>query len=159
MDRPSWTQYFMGLAHYVSIRSHDEETKVGCVIVNKNKNVIGMGYNGFPQGCADEGRPTKRPYKYPYMVHAEENAISNMVYKPASDQLTAYITHHPCNSCLKLLWQNNIYNIVVPESKKAHAFSHDDRLVFDFLKQNGLQLVEIKFDFSFFKNDTVLSGV
>ena len=159
MDRPSWTQYFMGLAHYVSIRSHDQETKVGCVIVNKNKNVIGIGYNGFPQGCADDDRPTTRPYKYPYMVHAEENAISNMVHKPHEDQLTAYITHHPCNSCLKLLWQNNIYNIVVPQGQKAHAFSHDDRLVFDFLKQNGLQFVEIKFDFSFFKNDKLVAGV
>ena len=93
------------------------------------------------------------------MVHAEENAISNMLYKPTADQLTAYITHHPCNSCLKLLWQNNIYNIVVPENKKANAFNHDDRLVFDFLKQNGLQLVEIKFDFSFFKNDKLVAGV
>ena len=64
MNRPSWAQYFMGLAHYVSIRSHDEETKVGCVIVNSNKHVLGMGYNGFPQGCNDEDKPKKRPYKY-----------------------------------------------------------------------------------------------
>ena len=93
------------------------------------------------------------------MVHAEENAISNMVYKPGKDNLKAYITHHPCNSCIKLLWQNKIRKIIIPEGKKANAFGHDDRLVYDFLKQNGLQLVEIKFDFSFFKNDISLDGV
>ena len=159
MNRPSWAQYFMGLAHYVSIRSHDEETKVGCVIVNSNKHVLGMGYNGFPQGCNDEDKPKKRPYKYPYMVHAEENAISNMVQKPDANHLVAYITHYPCNRCLKLLWQNNINKIVVPEGKKVHGFCEEDHLIYYFLLQNGLEVKEIKFDFSFFKNEDVLSGV
>ena len=51
--RPTWDQYFMGLAHYVSITSHDEQTKVGCVVVNKDNHILSMGYNGFPQGVND----------------------------------------------------------------------------------------------------------
>ena len=62
MDRPSWDQYFIGMAHYASIRSHDSETKVGCVLVNIKNHVIGMGYNGFPQGCADDGLQSFSPY-------------------------------------------------------------------------------------------------
>ena len=51
--RPSWDQYFLAIAHLVSIRSHDEQTQVGCVIVNGDNHIVGVGYNGFPSGIED----------------------------------------------------------------------------------------------------------
>lgn len=94
LTRPCWDQYFMGLAYYTSIRSHDSQTKVGCVIVNEDNNVVSMGYNGFPKGVDDAELPTKRPEKYPFMVHAEENAVSNIITKSCNN-LKVYLTHFP----------------------------------------------------------------
>ena len=97
----------MGLAYFTSIRSHDSETKVGCVIVNEENNVVSMGYNGFPKGLPDLELPNKRPEKYPFMVHAEENAVSNIISK-SYNSLKVYLTHFPCHRCAKLLWQKGI---------------------------------------------------
>ena len=78
----SWDDYFMGLAHLSAKRSKDPSTQVGAVIVSKDHRVIGIGYNGFPNGCDDDDFPWNREgeviqTKYPYVVHAELNAILN----------------------------------------------------------------------------------
>ena len=119
--RPPWEQYFMGIAHYVSIRSHDEQTKVGCVIVNEDNHVLSMGYNGFPKGVKDDSLPT---------------AIS-------SNELKIYLTHFPCCRCAKLLWQNNIKKWFIEKGKRAVSCSKDDRKVYKLLVENGLQIAEV----------------
>jgi len=137
MSRPTWHDYFIGLAYIASTRSHDTQTQVGCVIV-KDKKVISMGYNGFCSGIEDEILPTVRPDKYPLMVHAEENAVSNMIVKP--DEAEAYITHRPCHRCAKLLWQNNIRTWYMPSEEKAHSHSRQDDMVYELLLINGLRV-------------------
>ena len=141
----------MGIAHYASLRSHDSETKVGCAIVNKDKHLLSVGYNGFPSGCVDSHLPVTRPDKYPFMVHAEQNALSNLVVK-SPDELTAYITHPPCSVCAKLLWQNNIRRCVIEQSSRVNSFSEKDEIVFNFLIENGLIFDTIKTDANIFKN-------
>ena len=145
--RPTWDNYFMGLSYHASTRSHDTQTKVGCVIVG-DKRVISMGYNGFCAGVNDDNLPTTRPNKYPFMVHAEENAISNMLITPSSVK-TAYITHQPCNRCAKLLWQNNIHHWFLPENNKAHGFSGEDAIVYGHLIDNGLKITYMNPDLSY----------
>ena len=151
MSRPSWDQYFMGLAHYVSVRSHDTETKVGCLITNDSNHIVSMGYNGFCSGTEDENLPTTRPEKYPFMIHAEQNAISNLIVR-SSEPLTAYITHLPCYICAKLLWQNSIRRWVVEDSSSVASFSEKDTVVFDFLVENGLSFDTIKTGRNTFEN-------
>ena len=133
MGRPSWHQYFLGLAQYASIRSHDTETKVGCVFVDGQMHVISMGYNGFPSQCEDSKLPTTRPAKYPFMVHAEENAVSNIISKNSQTSLTAYITHFPCNRCAKLLWQNGIRKWYITKGSKTFSTDKNDRMVYNHL--------------------------
>ena len=106
-----WDEYFLQIAHVGACRSPDQQTKVGCIIVNSKNHILGFGYNGFPSKTDSDGLPTVRPHKYPYMIHAEQNAISNMVLK--EDNLTAYVTASPCLVCSKLLWQNGIRRIVI----------------------------------------------
>ena len=151
MDRPSWNQYFMGIAHYISLRTHDAETKVGCVIVNDSKHVVSLGYNGFCAGVDDESLPNTRPNKYPFMVHAEQNAISNLIVR-SSKPLVAYITHMPCHTCAKLLWQNNVRHWFVEENSSAVSSSEKDKIVFDFLLGNGLGFDTIQTDTQMFDN-------
>ena len=78
----SWDEYFMGVALFSAYRSKDPHTQVGACIVNEDKHIVGVGYNGMPNGCDDHEYPWGRTgefaeQKYPYVVHAELNAILN----------------------------------------------------------------------------------
>ncbi len=46
----SWDEYFMSTAFLSAMRSKDPATQVGAVIVNKQKRIVGIGYNGMPTG-------------------------------------------------------------------------------------------------------------
>ena len=59
-DYISWDEYFMGVALLSAHRSKDPNTKVGACIVNENKRIVGIGYNGFPYGCNDDVYPWER---------------------------------------------------------------------------------------------------
>ena len=110
-----WDEYFMGVAILSSKRSKDPSTKVGACIVNEDKKIVGIGYNGFPHGCSDDEFPWDREgdyldCKYPYVVHAEPNAILNSTV--SLKNATIYVTLFPCNECAKLIIQSGIKEIV-----------------------------------------------
>ena len=42
----SWDEYFMGIALFSKSRSKDPHTQVGACIVNEDKHIVGVGYNG-----------------------------------------------------------------------------------------------------------------
>ena len=110
-----WDEYFMGVAILSSKRSKDPSTKVGACIVNEDKKIVGIGYNGFPAGCSDDVFPWDREgdyleCKYPYVVHAEPNAILNSTVPLKG--ATIYVTLFPCNECAKLIIQSGIREIV-----------------------------------------------
>jgi dCMP deaminase len=116
----SWDEYFMGVAVLSSMRSKDPNTKVGACIVNTSKRIIGIGYNGFPYGCSDDEFPWERKgefldCKYPYVVHAEPNAILNST--ASLDNSTLYVTLFPCHECAKLIIQSGIKEIVYANDK------------------------------------------
>lgn len=116
----SWDTYFMGVALLSSYRSKDPNTKVGACIVNKDKRIIGIGYNGFPYGCNDDTFPWEREgdyldCKYPYVVHAEPNAILNSTSNLQG--ATLYVTLFPCNECAKAVIQTGIKEIVYADNK------------------------------------------
>jgi len=111
----------MGVAELAAKRSKDPNTKVGCCIVNKKNRIVATGYNGFPNGCDDKllswsrtGEPLKT--KYPYVCHAEMNAILN---KSSIDLggCKLFSTLFPCNECAKLIIQSGITEIVYLEDK------------------------------------------
>ena len=107
-----WDNIFLQEATLWSRRSHDIETQCGCVLV-KDKTVISSGYNGFIRDIDDSDLPNTRPDKYPFMIHAEANAIYNSVRIGRSTLgATAYITAIPCLSCLQMLYQCGIEEIV-----------------------------------------------
>ncbi|SRR6056297_1969388 len=118
----SWDETFMQIARVISQRSKDPNTQNGACIVNKNNIIIGVGYNGFPRGCPDEELPWGREgefceQKYPYVVHAEENAILNSATDTQSAKM--YCTLFPCNECCKVIIQKGIKEVIY-ESDKYH---------------------------------------
>ena len=49
-DYIEWDEYFMGIALLSAKRSKDPNTQVGACIVNTDKRIVGVGYNGLPKG-------------------------------------------------------------------------------------------------------------
>jgi len=116
----SWDEYFMGVAKLSSMRSKDDSSQVGACIVNEKNRIIGIGYNGFPVGCDDDDFPWEREgafldTKYPYVVHAEPNAILNS--SVSLDGSRMYVTLFPCNECAKLIIQSGIREVIFLEDK------------------------------------------
>lgn len=126
-DYISWEDYFMAVALLSARRSKDPNTQVGACIVNKKKRIIGIGYNGFPTGCSDDVLPWDREgesildTKYPFVCHAEMNAITNASNKPDLDGASLYVSLFPCNECAKLIVQVGIAEVVFLADKY-----HDD---------------------------------
>ena len=73
-----WGEYFINIAEQVKLKSKDNNTKIGVVIVGKDNEIVSTGYNSFPRGIDDsvEERQEK-PEKYFWFEHAERNAIYN----------------------------------------------------------------------------------
>lgn len=112
----NWNNYFMGLARLTAQRSKDPSTQVGSIITNDNK-VIGMGYNGFPNGCDDDHFSWDRPDKYFYVVHSELNAVLNSNNFDRLKGGVLYTTLFPCNECVKTLIQVGIKKIIYESDK------------------------------------------
>ena len=121
-DYISWDEYFMGIALLSAKRSKDPNSQVGACIVNNDKKIVSMGYNGFPRGCSDEDLPWGREgkfldVKYPYVVHAELNAILNS--NTDLRGCTLYVDLFPCNECAKAIIQSGIKTIFYLRDKYA----------------------------------------
>ena len=114
-----WHTYFMSIATLSAFRSKDPNRQVGaCIVDPRTKKIVGIGYNGFPWGCSDDALPWARDSssgwldtKYPYVCHAEMNAILN---KNCSDLqgCRIYTTLYPCNECAKLIVQSRMAEVV-----------------------------------------------
>lgn len=123
----SWDDYFMGVAKLSALRSKDPKTQVGACIVNEDLRIVGIGYNGMPQGADDHEFPwsSEGDYldtKYPYVVHAEANAILNATQSLKKSKI--YVTLFPCNECTKLIIQSGIIEIVYESDKYQHTKEH-----------------------------------
>ena len=123
-DYISWDEYFMGIAILSAQRSKDSNTQVGACIVNSDKKIVSVGYNGMPTGCDDDDMPWERSAdstldtKYPFVCHAELNAILNSNI-PSLAGSTLYVTLFPCNECAKAIIQCGIKRVVYMDNKYA----------------------------------------
>lgn len=126
-DYISWHEYFMGVSILSGKRSKDPSTQVGACIVNLDNKIVGIGYNGFPFGCSDEEFPWDRKgnfleTKYPYVCHAELNAILNSFGRDLKG-CTIYTALFPCNECAKAIIQSGIKKVIYLSDKYAESDS------------------------------------
>ena len=120
--------YFMGLAQLAASQSHCMRRQVGAVIVDRNKNIKALTYNGPARGRphCDEGHPCHGVDLPPGQdmcqgLHAEQSAV--LAAGNAPDLDTIYVTEAPCYACTKFMLHTSITTIVVPEwnDKQAHS--------------------------------------
>jgi dCMP deaminase len=122
-DYISWDEYFMGVALLSARRSKDPNTQVGACIVNDKNKIVGAGYNGLPMGCDDDEFPWEKQgdflqTKYPYICHAELNAILNNIGMDLRG-CKIYTALFPCNECAKAIIQSGIAEVIYLSDKYA----------------------------------------
>ena len=138
-DYISWDDYFMGISLLSGMRSKDPSTQVGACIVDKDNRIVSIGYNGFLNGCSDEDFPWSREgefleTKYPYVVHAEQNAIL--------EGCRIYVNLFPCHDCARNIIQSGIKTVCYLEDKYADTDSiKASKYMFEKAKVKLIQLI------------------
>ena len=136
-----WDLRFLELAKLVSTWSKDPSTKVGAVIIDDNRRVVSVGYNGFPKGVRDsEHRLGNREVKYNYMVHAERNAMLFANSIPKNSTIYTY-PFMPCSECAGMVIQSGIKKVVTlydDNSRWADSFKVTKRM----FGEAGVNLIE-----------------
>ena len=109
------------LARFLAERTDDPKKGVGAVIIqgDKNRKVVGLGWNGFPTKAvygqfprASDTDESVQDKKYPFIVHAEQNAIFMLNTKPITDGIL-FVTKTPCSECTPLLKLRGIKTVVL----------------------------------------------
>ena len=123
----SWEEYIMAIAKLSAMRSKDPSTQVGACIVSNDNRILSIGYNGAPNGFSDDEFPGAREgnnldTKYPYVCHAEMNAILN--YRGSKKDLEKakiYVDLFPCNEYAKIIIQSGIKEVIYLSDKYANS--------------------------------------
>lgn len=123
-DYLNWNEFFMAIARLASKRSKDPSTQVGACIVGEDNRILSIGYNGAPNNFNDDKFPWGKENedihqnKYPYVCHAELNAILNFPGN-RKDLINSilYVDLFPCNECAKAIIQSGIKNIIYLSDK------------------------------------------
>lgn len=124
-DYISWDDYFLGIALLAARRSKDPGTQVGACIVSPQNKIVSIGYNGMPFGCSDDVFPWNREgetleTKYPYVCHAELNAILNASGRDLQG-CRIYVPLFPCNECAKAIIQSGIKKVMYLSDKYSET--------------------------------------
>lgn len=151
MDRPSWDDYFMTIAHQVASRTTCVRRAVGAVVV-KDKRILATGYNGVPTGikhCDHEGClrqdlnvPSGQRHEICRGLHAEQNAIIQAAKSGTNlDGAIIYCTTQPCVVCAKMLINTGIKEII-------YTNPYPDDLAMNMLKEAGIMLRVLEGDYN-----------
>lgn len=143
MSKTDWDQRFIDLAEYIAQWSKDRSTKVGAVIVDADKRVIGMGYNGFVTGMDDEiDERHERPLKYSYTEHAERNAIYTAARNGSPIKgCTMYLKWFPCCDCARAIVQSGIVRLVCCEPDfEDERWGESFKLAYEILSEGKVKI-------------------
>lgn len=115
----NWNNYFLNIAEQVKLKSKDENTQIGAIIVGVDNEILSTGYNSFPRGLDDTKKERQeRPEKYFWMIHSEANAIINAArigvsLKNSKIFLTCGL---PCSDCAKLIINAGINEVICKDT-------------------------------------------
>ena len=114
----NWKEYFLNIAEQIKLKSKDESTQIGAVVVGVNNEILSTGYNSFPRGLNDL-KPERqlRPEKYFWIEHAERNAVYNAALSGISlKNSTIYLTSGlPCMDCARGIVNSGIKKVFCKE--------------------------------------------
>ena len=128
-------EVYSNMATQLARLSKDKNTHLGAIIIASDGTPVSFGYNGTVSGFDDDSVPHSRDIetlhytlvkvdtseatectfvsnKYPFMSHAESNAIF-FADKNKLNGSTIYITGFPCENCALQIARANISRVVV----------------------------------------------
>jgi dCMP deaminase len=139
VERPSWDEYFVQIAHMVATRATCPRRSVGAVIV-LDKRILATGYNGAPIGlahCTEVGCHLVAGHCI-RALHAEQNAILQAALNGVSTRgATIYVTCQPCNHCAKMIINAGIQRVVFEGD-------YPDEFALELFAEAGVQLCRYK---------------
>lgn len=139
---PAWDDYFMMLSIVTAMRSKDPNTQVGAVIADADHKLVSTGYNGTADGMPDDEIDWSRPAKYPYLIHAEKNAIDQMLAaRGRLGGVTLYVTGQPCHQCMNNALHNKVKKIVYGPQQINMVDEAEWEQVRDIAKKGKVELV------------------
>lgn len=139
-----WDQRFLELAKFIAAWSKDPSTKVGAVLVDSKRRVIGIGYNGFSRGVNDDdGRYADRAVKYEIVVHAEVNALLNSA--KSLEDATLYVWPlFPCSRCAAQIIQSGVKRVVSLEKSDGNiSWASSNSLAQQIFEEAGVKYERI----------------
>jgi len=135
-ERIDWYEYAMLLAFAAAKRSEDPYRKVGACALNKDRMVVGMGYNGLASGTNVPAQFWgNRDERRKFMIHAETNCLS--LCKKGEVDLLA-VTLLPCSYCATMIASYGVKEVLYHEeyendqaAKEIFNFYNIEMLKFD----------------------------
>lgn len=124
-----WHLRFLELAKLVASWSKDRSTQVGSVAIGPNREILSVGYNGFPRGVNDDiEKRHERPLKYAFTEHSERNLFFNATRIGVSlNGSNLYCTHFPCSDCARGIIQTGINKLFFLEDRSEEAKKFRER--------------------------------
>lgn len=126
MNSVSWDDYFMTMVYLVAMKSKDENTHIGTVVVGLDNEIRSTGYNSFPRGLNDVlSERQERPLKYRLIEHSERNACYNAGLIGVSLKgCRMYTSGVPCTDCARAVIQSGIKEVIVDKSWNDDNYAH-----------------------------------
>ena len=148
--------HLIRMAQFLARRTDDPRRGVGAIIANKDMEIKALGWNGFPLKAlyGEFPRASSRDNKveekkYPYIIHAEQNALLMRNDKNLKDT-TLFVTKSPCDECVPYLQMQGITTVVLDaelqkEKSKDLSYSKfgakvDKEVFICFQRQTGIPL-------------------
>jgi dCMP deaminase len=143
-----WDYRFLELAQHIAAWSKDPKTKVGCVIVNLDKQILATGYNGLPRFLQDIALETgrmKAPEKYYWIEHAERNAIYQAAKLGVSLKgCIVYTTLFPCCDCSRGIIQSGITKVVTFDESWPKRWEENFSRSWSMLEDASVEVLMLK---------------
>ena len=146
VNKMKWHKRFLKLAEHISTWSKDPSSKIGAVIVDKNRRIVSTGYNGFAVGVDDTTeRLENRDIKYKIVLHGEENAI--LFSKQNLEGCSLYVSGlPPCAHCASLIIQSGIKNVYAWDREIPDRWKESVDLTKKIFEEAGVSLTFIQPD-------------
>jgi dCMP deaminase len=143
----NWNDYFLKIDEQIKLKSKDESTQIGAVVVGKDKEILTTGYNSFPRGLRDDlPERQERPQKYFWIEHAERNAVYNAARIGVSLKESAiYLTSGlPCADCARAIINAGIKTVYckrVCTTKNKDKWVESQNMSLEMLGECGVDVV------------------
>lgn len=138
-----WDVRFLALAEHVAGWSKDPSTQTGAVVVDADRRVVSVGFNGLARGVDDDpARYADRDTKYKLIVHCERNAI--LFARRDLTGCTLYTwPFMSCSVCAGMVIQSGITRVVAPElaADKRERWAADMALAETQFREAGVTVV------------------